>query len=165
MNIRRKLLRLIQKSNEGKDNHFMDPPDSFHRDIETKKRRQMFLNLCKEKIDNHEEYKEWEAKLTNMTQLNEKNVTVPNMSEENKTLTQIINEKSSNETVKMVRERSSGPNIHDTEKIVLSKNSDGKVRKRLVLETVDMTELNTKTKILIKQTLLNFSFVSLHFFF
>ena len=49
-----------------------------------------------------------------MTQLNEKNVTVPNMSEENKTLTQIINEKSSNETVKIVRERSSGPNIHDT---------------------------------------------------
>jgi hypothetical protein len=43
VNIRRKLLRLIQKSNEGKDNHFMDPPDSFHRDIETKKRRQMFL--------------------------------------------------------------------------------------------------------------------------
>ena len=81
-----------------------------------------------------------------MTQLNEKNVTVPKMLEENKTLTQIINEKSSNETVKMVRERSSGPNIHDTEKIVLSKNSDGKVRKRLVLKTVDMTECHTKTK-------------------
>jgi hypothetical protein len=58
------------------------------------------------------------------------------MSEENKTLTQIINEKSSNETVKMARERSSGPNIHDTEKIVLSKNSDVKVIKRLVLKTV-----------------------------
>ena len=81
-----------------------------------------------------------------MTQLNEKNVTVPKMSEENKTLTQIINERSCNETVKMVRERSSGPNIHDTEKIVLSKNYDGKVRKRLVLETVDMTEFHAKNK-------------------
>ena len=143
----------------------MDPPDSFHRDIETKKRRQMFLNLCKEKIDNHEKYKEWEAKLTNINQLNEKNVTVPKMSEENKTLTQIINERSCNETVKMVRERSSGPNIHDTEKIVLSKNSDGKVRKRLVLETVDMTEFHAKNKHFNQTNFIKLCFCEFIYFF
>ena len=30
----------------------------------------------------------------------------------------------------------SGPNIHDTEKIVMTKNADGKVKKNLVIETV-----------------------------
>ena len=145
-NIRKKLSRVIQKSNEGKGNHFMDPPDSFKPEVETKIRRQMFLKLCKEEIDNHEEYKKWEAKLINVTQLNEENVTVPKLLKENKTLTEIINEKSSNETVKLVRERSSGPNIHDTEKIVLSKNSDGKVRKRLVLETVATITTRTRRK-------------------
>ena len=45
-----------------------------------------------------------------------------------------------------MRERSSGPNIHDTEKIVLSKNSDGKVRKRLVLETVATITTRTRRK-------------------
>ena len=44
------------------------------------------------------------------------------------------------------RERSSGPNIHDTEKIGMTKNTDGKVKKSLLIETVATVTTRIKQK-------------------
>ena len=40
----------------------MHPPDSFHPELETNNRKILFLELCRDEIDNYEEYKEWKEK-------------------------------------------------------------------------------------------------------
>ena len=34
----------------------MHPPDSFHPELETKNRKEWLLELCRDEIDNYEEY-------------------------------------------------------------------------------------------------------------
>ena len=50
------------------------------------------MELCRDEIDNYEEYKAWKEKITNITGLNEQPETVSELMDENSKLNEILKE-------------------------------------------------------------------------
>jgi deoxycytidylate deaminase len=58
------------------------------------------------------------------------------LEKENRHIKNLLAEKNSVKNLKITKQRSSGPNIYDTEKIVVTEKPDGTIRKTVVKETI-----------------------------
>ena len=88
-----------------------------------KTRRGAFAAICRQEIAKHEIYENWKNQPVPM-KADDKKVQSEN---ENRKINNMIIE--SNPNVRLTKQRSSGANIYDAEKIVLTKKPDGTVKK------------------------------------
>ena len=141
-NIRLKTFRLIQKAKGGRGKNSAEPPESFNPDMDTNEKKQMFSTLCRNEINAHENYIKWGNKPFTLLEVTKKE----SSDSEHAKVKEVLKENSSNSTMRLVRERSSGPNIFDTEKVVLTERSDGTVKKSVITETIATVTTRQKRK-------------------
>ena len=123
------LMQDVLKEKGGKGNHFEIPPADFLSDIDyAKKRRLAFLRNAREEMKSGSKYEKWcssEFRLFD-TPASKK------FHQEKENVSCLV---TGEESIKLVRERSSGDNIFDTERQVLSKNPDGTLKRSVIKET------------------------------
>ena len=132
-NERKRVQRVIQKTRNGGGKGWSEPPADFYPDIvDMKTRRGAFAAICRQEIAKHEIYENWKNQPVPM-KADDKKVQSEN---ENRKINNMIRESNSN--VRLTKQRSSGANIYDAEKIVLTKKPDGTVKKTVLKETIAM---------------------------
>ena len=116
------------------------PPADFLSDIDcAKKRRLAFLRNAREGMKSGSKYEKWcssEFRLFD-TPASKK------FHQEKENVSCLV---TGEESIKLVRERSSGDNIFDTERQVLSKNPDGTLKRSVIKETYARVTLRGKRK-------------------
>ena len=99
------------------------PPDDFSAQIsDEKKRKALFVQQCREEMKMGSKYLSWIDKDFELF-IDSKKVTSSKV------------EGRVGETLKLTRERSSGPNIHDASKITITKQHDGTLLKTVTKQT------------------------------
>ena len=84
--------------------------------------------MCRADVRNSKEYLEWLDEECNLL-VDSKEEILKKIQAEKKN---ILDTAKDTETLKLVRERSSGPMIADTEKTVFSQNEDGSLKKNIL---------------------------------
>ena len=126
VNLQKSILREFLEENGGIGKHHETPPEDFKTEVqEEKQRRLAFLKFGREGMKSSRKYQEW------LTQ---------DYSIFSKTGTNIDGDKKrdfedTNNQILLTRERSSGRNIFDAEKTVISKHQDGSIKKSVIKET------------------------------
>ena len=130
-NERKRIQRSIQKARNGKGKGWCEPPEEFCCDILDKKmRKDKFATVCIADINEHEMYFLWMNEPFQIRSEVKRKLDKENREIEN------ITENQLNQHVKITKQRSSGPNIYDAEKIVLTKKKDGNIKKTVLKETI-----------------------------
>ena len=131
-NVVLQLQRKLQKELGRLGKHFEKAPENFGLDINEEKRRNFeFVKMCRAEIRNSAGYLEWlDEECTLM--LDSKVEKLKKIQAEKD---KILESAEGTETLKVVRERSSGPSITDTEKTVFSQNKDGSLKKGILKGT------------------------------
>ena len=133
-------MQVVLKEKGGKGNHFEIPPADFLSDVDcAKKRRLAFLRNAREGMKSGSKYEKWcssEFRLFD-TPASKK------FHQEKENVSCLV---TGEESIKLVRERSSGDNIFDTERQVLSKNPDGTLKVSVIKETYARVTLRGKRK-------------------
>ena len=125
--------RVIQKMKNGKGNGNSEPPEDFSPEIvDGKKRREAFATSCRAFIENHQMYQEWKSSIFSLKKENKKS----ELEKENRQIKNMLVQNNSRNNLRITKQRSSGPNIYDAEKIVVSEKPDGTMRKTVVKETI-----------------------------
>ena len=130
VNMQKCLTREYLGAHGGHGKHQENPPEEFERDIDDeKKRRLAFLKFGREGMKSSQKYKAWLEQdcqlFVKTNELSEKDVDKE---------VEIIPKEKTNE-IHLTRERSSGKNIFDAEKIIISKQQDGTMKKSVIKET------------------------------
>ena len=109
-------------------------PDDFSTQIsDEKKRKALFVQQCREEIKIGSKYLSWIDKDFELF-IDSKKVTSSKV------------ERRVGETLKLTRERSSGPNIHDASKITITKQQDGTLLKTVTKQTYANITVRNKRK-------------------
>ena len=101
--------------------------------------KSLFAKECFAKIENHVKYKQWEAEqihIDGLTFFNEEDKEKHTLKQKENKKGESPGETDSGETFKLVRERSSGPNIFEAERTVLTLNQEGGEPKKAVIRDV-----------------------------
>ena len=143
---KRKLLGLLQKRNNqllqsqrklqkeigGLGKHGEKSPVDFGLAITDEKKRNLeFIKMCREDVKNGDEYMKWLNEEYSEMMDPKVEISKKIQAEREK----ILESAKGTETLKIVRERSSGPTIVDTEKAVLSQSKDGSMKKSIMTGT------------------------------
>ena len=130
VNMQKCLTREYLGAHGGHGKHQENPPEEFERDIDDeKKRRLAFLKFGREGMKSSQKYKAWlEQDCQLFVKTNE-------LSEKDVDKEVEINPKEKTNEIHLTRERSSGKNIFDAEKIIISKQQDGTMNKSVIKET------------------------------
>ena len=112
------LLRETMKSRNGKGSHCEIPPDDFATETSCEKQRKsLFAKMCREEVKIGARYLNWIDQDFHLF-------------EDCEQITKLDTEPEKVEdTMKVTRERSSGPNIFDVSRTIVSMNVDGTVKK------------------------------------
>ena len=124
--------RKLQKEIGGLGKYGEKAPVDFGLAITDEKKRNLeFIKMCREDVKNGAEYMKWLDE--EYTEMMDPKVEISKkiQSEREK----ILESAKGIETLKIVRERSSGPTIVDTEKAVLSQSKDGSMKKSIMTGT------------------------------
>ena len=129
-NIKNSILRQIQKLKNGKGNGFANPPDNFSPEImDEKERKSAFVKSCRIEIDDHEMYQNWKNEPFSL------NLGENQISKKDSQFGNNESESIHTQSIKITKQRSCGPNIFDTEKVVILEKPDGTVKKTVIKET------------------------------
>ena len=156
--VKKKLLGLVQKRNNliiqyqrklqkelgGLGKNCEKAPSDFGLEINEEKRRNSeIVKMCRADVRNSAGYLEWLEEECNLL-VDPKVEILRKIQAEIKN---ILDTAKDTETVKIVRERSSGPMIADTEKTVLSQNKDGSLKKNILKGTFANVTIRPKSNL------------------
>ena len=90
-------------------------------------RKNAFITLCNQELNKNETYNHWLNLKIDIfiSDINYKNIRTKNVTKNN-----------DNETFKIVKERSSGKNVMDVERTIITEKSNGTLRKTVVKDTI-----------------------------
>ena len=130
------LLRETMKSRNGKGSHCEIPPDYFATEFSCEKQRKsLFAKMCREDVKIGARYLNWIDQDFHLF-------------EDCEQITKLDTEPEKVEdTMKVTRERSSGPNIFDVSRTIVSMNVDGTVKKTVKNQTYANISIREKRKI------------------
>ena len=133
-NTQNNILREVLKIHNGKGAFNDLPPDDFSAQIsDEKKRKALFVQQCREEMKMGSKYLSWIDKDFELF-IDSKKVTSSKIKGR------------VGETLKLTRERSSGPNIHDASKITITKQKDGTLLKTVTKQTYANIIVRNKRK-------------------
>ena len=99
--------------------------------------------MCRADVRNSEKYLEWLDEECNLLVDSKEEISKKIQAEKKN----ILDTAKDTETVKIVRERSSGPMIADTEKTVFSQNKDGSLKKNILKGTFANVTIRPKSNV------------------
>ena len=128
-NMLKRMEREFLKERGGSGKNHVDAPNDFREDIEDEReRKKAFLQFARDGVKSSKNYQEWLDDKCSLFSAEKKKRT----SENDKTnLTEDLDNQ-----IKLVRERSGGKNIYDTEKVITSKSPDRTIKKTYAKITV-----------------------------
>ena len=120
------ILREFLEENGGIGKHHETPPEDFKTEVqEEKQKRLAFLKFGREGMKSSRKYQDWLTQDCSLFSKTEQNIDGEKKRDFEDTNNQIL----------LTRERSSGRNIFDAEKTVISKHQDGSIKKSVIKET------------------------------
>ena len=129
------ILREVLKNNNGQGAFYDLPPADYSTQIcDDKKRKAFFVKQCREEMKIGSKYLSWIDNDFDLF-IASKKVTTSQIKD------------NLEDGLKLTRERSSGPNIHDASKITYTKQSDGTLLKKVTKQTYANITVREKRKI------------------